>query len=202
LKIDKAEHFELEKKFDAKLVSVEQFKSWGFSKNPNEYLHAIGPDLYYVQGKNVLRHRQNGDGAGQMTVKQRTSKRSTVLRGEIDLNFSHLNTVDDVTKFLRATGWREKFTVIKDCHIFSFRDSMPHMEAVIYDVRCFYPGGCEGVPYRFLEIEVHKSHNKHPKSHAALQIWEADLRKVLPVGKIMTKSLYEIYSGKRYAKMS
>ena len=112
-------HRELELKFEADTVDLEVFKKWCFGLEPEEYLHTGGPDVYYSQGPNVLRHRNNGEGAGELTVKRRTSRKTTTDREEIDLRFAAHVTVEDVEKFLQATGWKPMFTVIKDCHMFA-----------------------------------------------------------------------------------
>lgn len=124
-------HREMEIKLAADDVDVEAFNSFCFAKTPSKYLHIFGPDTYYIQGENVLRRRRdsgpNGTGAGELTVKRRTSKKSTRDRLEIDLRFSATMTRDDVERFLGATGWKPQFTVVKDCHIFWFEDRVPHM---------------------------------------------------------------------------
>lgn len=195
----KAQHRELEIKLDATEIQVNDFKEWAFTLLPSKYIHVVGPDVYYTQGRNVLRHRQNGEGAGELTVKRRTSEKSTKDRLEIDLRFDIGTTVDDVSRFLQATGWEQKFTVIKDCHIFWFEDQKPGVEAVLYDVRCLLPSGKETKSRRFVEFEIHKADSTHPKALTTLKDWEADVREAFPqVGDVMSESLYEIYSGRRY----
>lgn len=192
------QHRELEIKLDADEVQVEQFKQWCFGRSPSKYLHVIGPDTYYVQGKNVLRHRQNGEGAGELTVKRRTSKKSTKDRLEIDLRFDQGTSQDDVTRFLVATGWAPQFTVIKDCHIFWFEDRKPGVEVVLYDVRCIYVSGKETSPRRFAEVEIHKADSNSSRALSTLKEWERDARAVFSFGETQSESLFEIYSGKRY----
>ncbi len=195
----KAEHRELEIKLEADGVQVDAFKTWCFSRDPSKYLHVAGPDIYYTQGKNVLRHRQPGQGGpGELTVKRRTSKTSTKDRLEIDLRFAAETDLDDVGRFLIATGWEPAFTVVKDCHIFWFEEKKPGVEAVLYDVRCVLPNGKETKARRFAEFEVHKADSNHPKALTTLKDWEKAARDQFSFGETMGESLYEIYSGKRY----
>lgn len=197
-------HKELELKFDAKEIPIGDFLSWAFSFKPDHYLHTGGPDIYYSQGDNVLRHRNNGEGAGELTVKRRTSNRSTTSRQEIDLRFSDSTTVEDVEKFLGATGWAPLFTVTKDCHIFSFssRQERPGVEVVIYDVWCRYNDGSDTALRRFVEVEISKADSNHPKAMATLGEWKQKITAFLyPLGgdkKPLPESLYEIFSGKKY----
>jgi hypothetical protein len=195
----KAEHRELEIKLAADGVHTDTFKTWCFERDPSRYLHVTGPDTYYTQGKNVLRHRQPGQGGpGELTVKRRTSKTSTKDRLEIDLRFDPNTSLEDVRRFLLATGWTPAFTVIKDCHIFWFEEWKPGVEAVLYDVRCVLPSGKETKPRRFVEFEIHKADSNHPKALTTLKDWENMARDQFSFGETMTESLYEIYSGKRY----
>ena len=190
-------HRELELKFEADTVDLEVFKKWCFGLEPEEYLHTGGPDVYYSQGPNVLRHRNNGEGAGELTVKRRTSRKTTTDREEIDLRFAAHVTVEDVEKFLQATGWKPMFTVIKDCHIFAFKET-PGVEIVIYDVRCVYPNGEETPLRRFAEIEIHKADSNSPHALSTLKEWERSMHEEIPGLTRCSESLYEIYSGKRY----
>jgi adenylate cyclase class IV len=195
-------YHEMEIKIEAQELDVAEFNRWCFARTPSKYLHVIGPDTYYVQGKNVLRHRKNGEGAGELTVKRRRSTKSTRDRLEIDLRFSEKNTVEDVQRFLEATGWTEEFTVLKDCHIHWFEQDFPHVEIVVYDVRCVLPNGKETPTKRFLEVEISKEHSGHVRGLYTLKNWERDIRKAFRVGETMGESLYEIYSGRRYGLAS
>lgn len=191
-------HSELELKLAADDVDVKIFSRWCFSHEPTKYVHLTSPDTYYTQGDNVLRHRHGGKTAGELTVKRRTSKRSTRNRLEIDLRFDSQTTHDDVERFLVATGWEPAFNVFKDCHIFWLDEKKPGVEIVLYDVRCIFPNGKETSPRRFVEIEIHKADSNHPKALTTLKDWERAARRAFALGAVQTESLYEIYSGKRY----
>lgn len=198
-KIKKAQHRELEIKMGADGVNIKAFKRWCFDLDPSKYLHVIGPDVYYTQGKNVLRHRQPGQGGpGELTVKRRTSHKSTRDRLEIDLGLKDDVEIDDVGRFLEATGWKKKFTVIKDCHIFWFEDRTPGVEAVLYNVRCILPNGKETRERAFTEFEIHKAHSHHPRAMTTLKDWERMARAEFELGPVLNESLYEIFSGARY----
>jgi hypothetical protein len=196
-------HHELEVKIAADSVQPVDFRNWCVTRGPSEYVRLTSPDVYYTQGKNVLRHRLGDQrritGAGELTVKQRTSSKSTKNRVEVDLRFSEKTTREDVERFLEATGWSPAFTVIKDCCIFFFLDQKPGVEVVIYTVRCIYPDGRETEQRRFLEIEIHKADSQHVKALTTLKNWEEDIRSNFQgLGETQDQSLYEIYSGKRY----
>lgn len=190
-------HQELETKISAAKVTNDEFRRWCWERKPSRYLHVVGPDVYYGQGPNVLRHRLNG-GAGELTVKRRTSRRTTRNRLEIDLAFAERMVPADITAFLLATGWKPLFTIVKQADIFWFDDNKPGVEAVIYDSVKVTPKGVERDPRRFLEIEIHKEDSNHPAALSTLKQWEREARAALPLGPTVNESLYEIYSGKRY----
>lgn len=193
-------HRELEIKVSAMAVEPRLFRDFCYAKGPERYLHIIGPDDYYVQGENVLRHRKSG-GPGELTVKRRTSMKSTRDRVEIDLKLDHGMTIEDVAAFLAATGWERQFTVVKDCHIFWFEGSRktPGVEAVIYDVKLVDAKGNDSWD-RYVEIEIHKEDSNHPMALSTLRTWEKQLRAELPsLGEVVSESLYEIYSGNKYS---
>lgn len=191
-------HKEIEIKIAADSVSVPEFNSWCFAKLPSQYLHVSGYDIYYNQGKNVVRHRQNG-GAGELTVKRRLTNKSTKNREEIDLHFDPKTAQTDIARFLEATGWNEQFKVFKDCYIFWFTNSQPATEVVIYDVRCIRPDGTKTHKSRFIEVEIHKADSNHVDSQEVIEQWEQEIRSEFPnCGITLNKSLYELYSGATY----
>lgn len=195
----KAEHRELEVKLDATGLHPDDFNRWCSLRRPSQYLHTVGTDVYYRQGKNVLRHRKDpAGGPGELTVKLRTSTKTTRNRVEIDLKLAASVGADDVARFLEATGWTPVFSVVKDCHIFWFSELTPAVEAVYYCVRCFKPDGIELAPRTFVEFEIHKADSNHPKARSVLSDWEKAASKSLQSMPLVHESLYEIFSGERY----
>lgn len=192
---------EIEYKFVADHVSVPEFLRWAISKGPVTYDSSSCPDVYYVRGTDSIRHRWNSR-AGELTVKQRRSKRSTFQRVEIDLHFDdHKTSVNDVTAFLVATGWKRLFTLFKDgVHCFEF--SLPEGGKVflsIYAVEKFNEKTRKNDMRRqFVEIEVEKG-SKHDlaTSRRILDAWKLELQNTFRLANPINVSLYEIYSGRR-----
>lgn len=154
-----------------------------------------GPDRYYRQGDNVIRHRCDG-GAGTLTVKKRTSMESTTNRLEVDLRFNDKTTREDVEAFLLASGWEFELELSKKATIFWYGFQDYSMTIVAYSIEF------EGTTTRFLELEIEKGSDvsiTHAKE--LLNYWKAKIEKALPgvLGVALNDSLYEIYSGKRYA---
>lgn len=194
-------HTEIEYKFEADAVDIKTFLLWAFSKCPTQYETDTCPDVYYVRGKDSIRHRWTGGYAGELTVKRRTSKKDLTSREEIDLFFDTVKTtIGDVGKFLCATGWERAFTLFKDAvHVFAFDAPKGGRVFVsIYEVEKFnektrkYSGR-----RRFIEVEIEKGSSYDEfESKAILDTWKSYVQLELGVQEPMNKSLFEIYSGK------
>lgn len=190
-------HTELEIKLDASGVDTLSFLQWCIGLGPTKYEHAIGPDVYYKQGSNTIRHRWFAGPAGELTVKLRKSNAHTTDRVEIDLQFDGNVSQDDVTAFLVATGWQKLFTLQKDCHIFWLEMNDVPVSVVLYDV--WEIPETKPKRKRFLEVEIDKGFQiNQEKALQTLEWWRRRLADTFQVTKPMNLSLYEIYSGKKY----
>lgn len=195
-------HSEVEYKFPAEKVAVDKFVKWAMYEGPQYYKRILSPDLYYVNGDNTIRHRWcDKGGAGELTVKRRKDKKLTTDRVEIDLFFNHKTTREDVTEFLKQTGWTRAFTIVKEAHIFEFMDCGARVSVVIYDCWKIEDNGTvEGSQKRFIEIEAAKGTSATLEADKAiLEKWRKEIERRFPeVGAPSNKSLYELYSGKKY----
>lgn len=193
-----SEHNEIEAKLDAPFVSFDAFKKFALGTLGVERYEVITgtPDVYYEAGANVVRHRINPS-RHELTVKRRTSTGSTRDREEIDLHFAKKTQPEDTAAFLRAVGFKEAFTLVKEAHIFWVRLS-PQLQAtfVIYDVwRAEEPTKKR----RFVEIEAEKGSPCTPETGKRhVRAWVKKLQDRFDLGEPLNESLYEIYSGKRY----
>lgn len=198
------DHNEIEIKIAAKGVDVEAFRQYCFKRSPISFLCVVGPDTYYENGKQVVRHRKSkrAEGGHELTVKLRKSERSTRDRMEIDLFFSERTKQRDVEAFLAATGFVEAFTLTKKAHIFNFQDGEYKICVVIYDV-CVGREFKEEDTQRFIEVEIEKgSEVSEQSAKRRLSAWIDDIKKhfgtALKNSEPLNESLYEIYSGKKY----
>lgn len=191
-------HDEFEHKYEAEDVLPEIFMQVCMERSPERYLRAVGPDAYYEQGDNVLRHRLSG-GAGELTVKRRKSELDSEDRLEIDLHFDPKTSVVDVQRFLQATGWARTFTVLKDCRIFWFREGAMEVNVSYYE-SWLLQDDPEPTRKRFVEIEIEKGTKYNPTdARAFLLYWRNHLlRNGVALGDRINESLYELYSGKKY----
>jgi hypothetical protein len=201
-------HDEFEHKYDAEEVDAKTFTLACVDKLPKEFLYTAGPDVYYTQGANVLRHRFSG-GAGELTVKRRKSHASTEDRKEVDLRFAADMNVLDVQEFLKLTGWERAFTLMKACSIYWFAPEVSkpfggaaEVSVVLYD--CYRldndaPNGRSG-ERRFFEVELEKGHTLSARAGRRVLLgWRNYLlERGVALGDRVNDSLYEIYSGHKY----
>ncbi len=193
---------EIEYKFDAKHVTVEDLTEWAKNTRYARYLEVEAPDHYYGRegSDHVVRHRLLG-GAGELTVKTRKSIDSTVERQEIDLRFAQDITVQEVDHFLTATGWQREFTINKHAHIWWF-EQPKHVIPVslaLYDSWKESKNGKKTQPRRFLEVEIEKGTPvSDQQARKALDVWKQTLQDRFILGEPMSLSLYELYSSRKY----
>jgi hypothetical protein len=199
---------EIEVKYNGGGVSLDSFLDWCLARRPVRYERIQGPDVYYEQGDNVVRHRHQAGVGGEITVKKRKGARSITDRLEINLRFEAGTSIDAVDAFLRATGWTPAFKLAKDAHIFWFESGQEKATVVIYQVarETLDEGGQPRLTdcKRFVEVEIESSSNLSERGKKdALRRWRTLLIEAFPeLGEPLNDSLYEIYSGKRYLIMN
>lgn len=197
-------HSELELKFKADGIDFKVFNKYmlkhaGFNSSK---IYTASPDVYYKQGDSVIRHRQNGENGGELTVKQRKDDDSIVDRVEIDLKFAEGTTERDVTAFLLATGWVERLDLNKWSHIYTVRRNGITSILAFYTVE-EYSGLEVNPPRDFIEVEIDKENEiSEQQALDELNWWKKDLQFNLGLGEPINQSLYEIYTGERYVKKS
>lgn len=186
---------ELERKFAADMVTEIGFQLWCEQHKPLRTEATGYPDCYYRRGTSVVRHRHSG-GAGELTVKQRTSPLDPTKRVEIDLKFDHTTTLDDVVSFVTATGWKHELTLIKHfSHVSWFKHGDAEMALSLYEVEDVETK----IVHRMMEIEVEKgSEVSEAEALSILNTWCKALSDDFQLGEPLSDSLYEIFSGRRY----
>jgi hypothetical protein len=210
----KASHHELELKFDlttddmdVKLLRRRFLSTLSKDFTLDKVYTITSPDVYYRQGKNVLRFRADPKKvAGELTVKLRTSKQSIANRVEVDLHLSKKTTDDDVRAFLAATGWGVELAIDKTStivHIGSTR-LFPGQKRSPPTILAFYVVNLvsePGVVRAFLEVELDKDHLTDLRgAEKHLRNWHRYFLNAFPnfPREPVGKSLYELYTGKTY----
>jgi hypothetical protein len=191
-------HTEFELKFDASNVDTSPFVQWAMAQGPTKYIHAKGPDEYYEQGTNVVRHRWFAGKGGEITVKRRKDANCITERQEIDLKFDESTMIWDITAFLTASGWVKTLTLNKDAHIFWYNVNEVDVTIALYSVGLLQDGDLVEQK-RFLEVEIEKHMDLNTEEALkTLSWWKARLNSSFSLSKPVNLSLYEMYSGKKY----
>ncbi len=188
-------HSELETKWSANLIGPDDVAQALGGEDVDSYKRVGGPDRYYKQGKNFLRHRCDGKRkTSVLTVKSRKSLDSIQDRNEVDMPIADYVPEADVTAFLLATGWELYFQIEKMSYI--WRVINPTYTAVIalYDV---FKLGPDGFTDRYLEVEIEKdSVCTDTEGKTFLEAWNKKLEWRLDIGKPLNTSLLEMYGPK------
>jgi adenylate cyclase class IV len=194
---------EIEIKWDASSLSRA-----AYNKKVTEFLskhsykaegkHAYGFDYYYESDSGrVARHRQGSD-LNEITIKARLSNKSTTVRHEANIKITEDMPVTEVERALNLMGFNHSFSIYKDCDIYFIQDGKAEISIVWYVITV--PKSQYKVAAKtFFEIEVHNVPEK--ESLKILNKWKKMLAEnVLELSKkdIISESLYEIYTGKKY----
>lgn len=116
---------EIEKKYDARLVSIEDFNQL-FSQQDCKFEHITSTDYYYtLDNPNIefLRYRESSDDEGaipDLTVKN--FSQSQFNRFELTVPLSKEADTHDVLYMLNLIGAKFFFSVTKECFIYKFND--------------------------------------------------------------------------------
>jgi hypothetical protein len=212
--LKEARNHELELKFKANGVEAGDYIEFMASTQcMTGYRRTESPDIYYRQGKNVLRFRGLPSGKGAtVTVKLRTSKKSTSNRIEIDIPVGPDICDEDVHAFLEATGWRPEVRLFKISHIIDIEDfyfssggKSPPVCIALYTVCREFLNPKGGVRHSkkttFLEVEVEKAY-VDGRAEDVLEKWKAFINNKWDLGEPLNQSLYEYYTGRSYRMMT
>lgn len=200
---------ELELKWDIWNITMADFKAWmqlayPVYQNDSFYHHVEGRDDYYRNEGNVVRHRYGAIGAGELTVKVRTSHTSIVDRMEVDLHLDG-DEPQAVKNFLKLIGYKLDVSLFKTADIWNLPAEnvigAPRVIIASYDIFRLTEGGQSALsePRRFLEVEVEKSPSiTVGEAHQILHQWDSNLRSKWTLGEPLKESMYEIYTPNRY----
>jgi hypothetical protein len=140
---------EIEKKYDASDVSVEDFVNF-FSDQNSTYQDITSTDFYYIaDNSNIefIRYREKSKDIGSisdLTIKN--FNKSQLNRFELTLPLSNKVESHNVMHFLNILGLKFKFNIVKRCRIFKFEDY-----TIVY-----YNFNIKDKDFKIIEIELHK----------------------------------------------
>ena len=166
-----------------------------------EYLYRFvrveGPDTYFSDelGR-TIRHRISKN-THELTSKMRIYKNSIKARKEVNVRLALDQPVEDVFELLGMVGLKKVLAISKDCDIYFISGSTAHVSIVWYTV---YEKKSKNKV--FVEVEVEGL--SHRRSLKVLRMWMDRLKDMygLTDKQVSDESLYELYTGKRYHKVT
>lgn len=187
---------ELELKFDANKIVVDEFIKFCYGLRPESFKTVTGPDSYYSIGDAIWRHRAD---SRELTQKRRKSGVSSQDRLELDLIYDSSMAPAFIDNFLVISGFKPEFVLTKTAHIFYVQKAGHKFSLVIYDVNKVENGKLTE-PHRYIEIEIDKKAVvTADRAKVLLREWKQELQRAFKnLDEPLNESLYEIYSGTRY----
>jgi hypothetical protein len=191
---------ELELKFEAPNLEVKKFQTNLIQLDPTNYRsRKTFVDSYYEAPNGEIVRWRRRPNSPELTIKRRKSETSTVDRVEIDLKL-HETGDYAINEFLRLSGFKHLFGISKEfTHIFEFERELYGVEVVMYRAYRQRLDGNRTSKKTFVEVEINKkSMLDLPLAQEALKVWGAEISQLLSIGHPLNKSLFEIFSGRKY----
>jgi len=148
------ENTEIEKKYDANEIKVEDFINLMNQQKEFSYEHVISTDYYHKNlNENIefVRYRSKAPGTSwpaDITIKNRNKNQSN--RFELVIPLSDDASINNVLQFLSLTQNEFLFQVEKECHIYKSSNG----------IIVFYEFEANKKNYKIIEIELSKSNFK------------------------------------------
>lgn len=179
---------ELEFKYSAEDISLNDFISFAEKLNPIKEAEISSWDYYYSHNSGLpfefIRYR-DGD-PPELTLKIKTNEKNNTHRIEIDLPLAKTVSLKLVEKFVNFLGFKENFRIYKFCKIYWF-EKVDIVYYIVYDKEMKEIG-------RRVEIEARKDYSFKSTEEALLEI-KAMEQKMVFIGitpqKRMKKSNWE-----------
>lgn len=178
---------EIEFKYDAKTISLRDFKKAVKKLKPHSVLNVEGWDYYFNKKKDFIRYRAD-EKCPELTVKKKLGKLNNNHRVEVNLKLQTDAGILSVTEMMKVLGFKLNFAIYKRCHIYYF-DEVDIVFYTVFDERMKAVG-------QFLEIEFMESVKGKKVSYAlkTIKSFEAKLKELnISPSKRLTKSLLEMF---------
>lgn len=118
-----AKFLEIELKYNAKNISLEDFCEFARSlKPPVKYKEAAGYDYFYDDPKDEdgFYRLRIGHDVRQITYKHKTKETNNYIRDEHNLNLVKGMTFDAMVAYVSSLGYKFNNKIFKNCFIFEF----------------------------------------------------------------------------------
>lgn len=186
-------HTEVEFKYSAKNVSLEQFQKFCMELNPKEIVLPAGYDYFYRSPKDpnsFCRHRQ-GAITNQLTFKRKLADKNNFVRTEHNIDLSSKMSNLQIEAFLKEFGYEKSSSIYKNAFVYLY-NKFNFVYYVVYDVAMNELG-------RFIEIEMDENYDWKDEIEAYTELQQ--LEKSMAVLGITSHtrlklSLFEMFGEK------
>lgn len=121
---------EIEAKYDAQEISLQQFQALVASLKPHKAMTVSSYDDYFVKENDFIRYRYT-DNRGELTIKKKISDKNNNERIEVNLP-TNGNNFDTVSAFTDLLGYKYNFGIYKTCKIY-WVDKVSIVYYIVYD---------------------------------------------------------------------
>lgn len=187
---------ELEYKYKADDVKLDDFVKLMTSLNPTKRLDISSWDFYYTKGPDeFIRYRKSANNP-ELTIKRKVKTTNNWERLEVDIPLD-TNRVGDsgINKFLELLDYNINFKIYKSCFIF-WLDNVNYVYYIVYDENMKERG-------RYVEVEVNKdkvatfNNFEENRDQGATWVLNEAAAKLRDIGitpqNRMKKSLFELF---------
>jgi adenylate cyclase class IV len=178
---------ELEFKYDAKDVSMDEFSLLIEKLNPNRWMIVSSYDEFFInKDGDFIRYRFTDD-RGELTIKRKTISANNFNRVEVNLPTSGKNFAA-VNEFCSLLGYRHNFGIYKTCKI-AFFEKAVFVYYVVYDKEL-------KELRRFIEVEANEDYSWNSEKEALdfIEGCEESLKNLGITSKNrLRKSLFEMF---------
>lgn len=182
---------EIEFKYPANDLSLEDFKNFCKDRKPKGFVHASGYDHFYSKvgdPSSFCRHRIGAD-FNQLTFKRKTDVANNYIRTEHNIELDPTTSVEQISALCSEFGYEPKATIFKNCFIYVY-DFYTLVYYIIYDSSLKELG-------RFMEIEMREDHSweSEEAAYEDLVLMEKLCKSIgASPSKRIKKSLFEMYA--------
>lgn len=187
---------ELEYKYKADDVKLDDFVKLMTSLNPTKRLDISSWDFYYTKGPDEFVRYRKSASTPELTIKRKVKTTNNWERLEVDVPLDATRVGDSgVNKFLELLDYKINFKIYKSCFIF-WLDNVNYVYYIVYDENLKERG-------RFVEVEVNKdkvavlNNFEENRDQGATWALKEAAKSLETIGLIpqnrMKKSLFELF---------
>lgn len=115
-------YLEIETKYNAKNVSLTEFKEFCKARGPLRSIMASGYDHFYAkpdEESSFCRHRTGPD-RNEFTYKQKTNAANSTIRREVNVNMMPGESKETAAALAESFGYQYNTSIFKTCFVYTY----------------------------------------------------------------------------------